>query len=155
MKDENLTEEQASAKVDSEAREYLDGFQNALENRGILDLVDKEVFSRPGILKELVEIDKDGNVSLKDMSNVSIREMKEFVNEFIQLNENGAFNNLKSEGQRKAAEKQNTKDLTEKEYNDALNDPIKFVDFVLSGKYNSKNINDFLKREADALGMET
>ena len=81
---------------------------------------------------------------------IPLSEMKEFINEFIQLNENGAFNNLKSEAQRKSSDKQSTKELTEKEYQESLNDPIKFVDFVLTGKYNSKNINEFLKREADA-----
>ena len=140
--------EGARKQAEQEARDYLDNFVGALKDKGILDIVGAEMSKRPGFKDAVLEQIISGK-------EVPLSELKEFLNEFIQLNENGAFNNLKSEAQRKASEKQSTKDLTEKEYQEALNDPIKFVDFVLSGKYNSKNINEFLKREADALGVES
>ncbi len=140
--------EGARKQAEQEARDYLDNFIGTLKDKGILDIVATEMAKRPGFKNAVL----DQIISGKE---VPMFELKEFLNEFIQLNENGAFNNLKSEAQRKASEKQSTKDLTEKEYLDALNNPIKFVDFVLSGKYNSKNINEFLKREADALGAES
>ena len=148
MKDEKLTKKQATNKVNKEARDYINGLQKALKNRGILDIVKEEMSKRPGYRDAIFDEIFQGK-------EIPLSEMKEFINEFIQLNENGAFNNLKSEAQRKSSDKQSTKELTEKEYQESLNDPIKFVDFVLTGKYNSKNINEFLKREADALGAES
>jgi len=148
MKDEKLTKKQATNKVNKEARDYINGLQKALKNKGIFDIVKEEMSKRPGYQDAMFDEILQGK-------EIPMSEMKEFINEFIQLNENGAFNNLKSEGQRKSSDKQSTKELTEKEYQESLNDPIKFVDFVLTGKYNSKNINEFLKREADALGEES
>jgi len=80
--------------------------------------------------------------------------MKEFLNEFIQLDKNGAFDNIKSEAQVKSSKKQEGKEITEAEFKEAMDNPAKFVDFVLSGRFKSKNINELLKKEQDLLTEE-
>ena len=139
--------EGAREQAKQEARDYLEKFRDALKKQGIDALVSTEMVQRPGFLNELLEG--------KDVSDISISELKEFINEFIQLNDTGAFNNLKTDAQRKSSESQTKKEITEAEYDAALADPAKFVDFVLSGKFDSKNIPEFIKRDQDLLSKET
>ena len=140
---EEVGEEQANA----EAREYIQNFTDGLKKRGIYDVVEAEMLQRKGFQEATWRKVLEGE-------QVPMSEMKEFINEFIQLDKNGSFDAAKTDAQVKASKRQEGKNITEAEYKAAMADPAKFVDFVLSGKYKSKNINDFLKAEQDAYTKE-
>jgi hypothetical protein len=146
-KDHTLSEEKAVEKADQEARKYIDNFNKGLKERGIFETVASEMAQRGGYLEAVWNKVTTGE-------KVPMSEMKEFLNEFIQLDKAGAFDMMKSEAQVKSSSSQAKKNLTETEYSKSLKDPKAFVDFVLSGKYKSKNINEFLKKEQDLYTKE-
>ena len=159
--------------------DYVKEFEQELKDRGLHDKVLDEMLDRgtlvDGILETLGLTEKQWKLmptimklSPRDLRKrrrelykkaiekgmkIDFDEYKEFINEFIQLDFGKSFNIIKGKEGVKSSKKQSEKDLKDTDFN--IDDPKTFVDFVLSGKYKSKNIDKFLVEAAEVGGEST
>ena len=136
-KEKSISKADAKVEAEKEVRDYLDDFIGGLKDKGLYDRVLKEMIQR--------------NIATADAllkgEQLPISEAKEFINEFIQLDAAKAFDNIKGEKSVKDANKLSKKEISELEFESALDNGKEFINFVLSGKYRSKNINNLIKNK--------
>ena len=136
-KEKSISEADAKVEAEKEVRDYLDDFIGGLKDKGLYDRVLKEMIQRNIATAE----------ALLKGEQLPISEAKEFINEFIQLDAAKAFDNIKGEKSVKDANKLSKKEISELEFESALDNGKEFINFVLSGKYRSKNINNLIKNK--------
>ena len=136
-KEKSISKADAKVEAEKEVRDYLDDFIGGLKDKGLYDRVLKEMIQRNIATAE----------ALLTGEQLPISEAKEFINEFIQLDAAKAFDNIKGEKSVKDANKLSKKEISELEFESALDNGKEFINFVLSGKYRSKNINNLIKNK--------
>ena len=136
-KEKSISEVDAKIEAEKEVRDYLDDFIGGLKDKGLYNRVLKEMIQRNIATAE----------ALLKGEQLPISEAKEFINEFIQLDAAKAFDNIKGEKSVKDANKLSKKEISELEFESALDNGKEFINFVLSGKYKSKNINNLIKNK--------
>jgi len=135
--EKSISKADAKIEAEKEVRDYLDDFIGGLKDKGLYDRVLREMMQRNIATAE----------ALLKGEQLPISEAKEFINEFIQLDAARAFDNIKGEKAVSNADKLSKNEISEIEFESALDNGKDFIDFVLSGKYKSKNINKLIKNK--------
>ena len=129
-----------------DAIKYVQDFEQALKNKGLHTQVLQEMFERPGFVNEIIKnldvpdgmwntLDIDGKVklyeaALKNGMKMPLSEAKEFINEFIELENDGRFDYAIGSKKIKKIRKENKeKEVTDIEFKTGKD----IVDFVMSG----------------------
>ena len=139
-------EKKLNSMSERDAIEYIQDFEKALKSKGLHKQVLQEMFERPGFVNEIIKnvdipdgmwntLDIDGKVelyeaALKSGMKMPLSEAKEFINEFIELENDGRFDYAIGEKKIKKIRKENKeREVADIEFETGKD----IVDFVMSG----------------------